>query len=223
MDVHPKIAVISASLGGFDKPNIHVPQSIPCDYFNFTDDNFPPRDKAMTPRLQAKIPKMFGWQLKPGYDYYLWIDGNLSLAHPDALKYFYDNCQGYDIVVLRHPRRPNIRQEVRYTRKGINQQSTYIVGRYDQEWLKEQYSAVQADKDYTDDLLVNGGIFMYRNTPAVHAMFKEWWFNVTRYIIQDQISFPYALKKSGIKVNVLPDVFSECWYLKLAGHNHHAK
>src|SRR5665213_2637797 len=139
----PKIAILSANLNSFDNPAEHVPQSMGYDQHIFTDDNFPPRDKAMTPRLQAKIPKFFGWQLVPGFNFYLWIDGNLSLAHPDALKYFYDACQGYDIVVLRHPRRPNIRQEVRYTRKGINQQSMYIVGRYDQEWLKEQYAAVQ--------------------------------------------------------------------------------
>ncbi len=223
MDVHTKIAVISASLGGFDKPSQHVKQSIPCDYFNFTDENFPPRVCAMTPRLQAKIPKMFGWQLVPNYDYYIWIDGNLCLADPEAVAYLHTKCQGHDIVVLKHPRRPNIRQEVRYTRKGINQQSMYIVGRYNNEWLKEQYAAVQADKEYVDDLLVNGGIFMYRNTPAVQAMFKEWWYHVTRYIIQDQVSFPYALKKSGVKINILPDVFSDCWYLKVAGHNYHAK
>ncbi|MCK9351244.1 MAG: glycosyltransferase domain-containing protein [Candidatus Paceibacterota bacterium] len=218
-----KIAVLSANLGGFDHPSFHVPQSLSHDYFMFTDENFPPRIHAMVPRLQAKIPKFFSWQMKPGYDYYLWIDGNLSLAHPDSLKYFYDQCQGYDIVVLKHPVRPDIRQEVRYTRKGVKQKSLYFMGRYPNELLKEQYEAILADKDFVDDLLVCGGIFMFRNTPEIQNMFKEWWYNVSRYIVQDQISFPYALKKSGVKIKVLPDVFNNCPYLKAERHMFHSK
>lgn len=207
----PRIAVISANLGGFDASNEEsVPQSMACDYFMFTDENFPPRFNAMTPRLQAKIPKFFGWQLVPGYDYYLWLDGNLALYNSDSLKYFYDNCQDHDIVVLKHPRRPNIRKEVRYVRMGIRQNgknpgSRYVVARYANELFKEQHDEISADKNFKDDFLISGGAFMYKNTPEVHKMFKEWWYHVSRYIIQDQISFPYVLKKSGIKINIRPD------------------
>ena len=218
----PRIALITANLGGFDKAVPPVPQSIGYDYFLFTDENFPPRFNAMTPRLQAKIPKFFGWQMVPGYDYYFWLDGNLTLTSPDSLKYFFDNCQNYDIVVLKHTRRPDIRQEVRYTRKGINQQSKYIIGRYENELLKEQYDVIRADRDFADDLLVCGGIFMYRNTPEVQQMLKEWWYHVSRYIIQDQISFPYILKKSRLRVNVRPDKYNDCPYLRSKGHVHHA-
>ena len=216
----PKIAVITAGLGGFDKTEPPVPQSMDYDYFLFTNENFPPRFNAMTPRLQAKIPKFFGWQMAPNYDYYLWIDANLALTNPDSLKYFFDNCQNYDVVVLKHPGRPNIRQEVRYTRKGLNQQSMYMVGRYTNELLKEQYEVIEGDKDYIDDLLVIGGVFMYRNIPEVHKMLKEWWYNVTRYIIQDQISFAYVLKKSGLRVNVRPDKYNDCPYLGGRTHVH---
>lgn len=218
-----KIAVISANLGGFDRLSRHVPQSLPYDYFMFTDENFPPRDKVMLPRLQAKIPKFFGWQMAPGYDYYLWIDASLAMADPDTIKYFFDNCQDHDIVVLKHPTRPNIRQEVRYTRKGVKQRSAYMLGRYENEMIKEMYDVVQADKDFTDDLLVNGGIFMYRNTPEVQGMLKEWWYYVTRYIIQDQIPFPYALKKSGIRINVRPDEINNCRYVSALRHKYRTK
>lgn len=215
--------MISASIGNFDKPVEHVIQSIEHDYFIFTDDNFPPRFNAMTPRLQAKIPKFFGWQLIPGYDYYLWLDGNIVMTNPNTIKYFYDSCQGYDIVVWKHPARPNIRQEIRYTRKGINQESLYMLSRYQNEWLKEQNEIIELDKDYVDDLLLSGGVFMYRNSPEVHKMFKEWWHNVSRYIIQDQIIFPYVLKKSGIRFNVRPDNIFENQYLSTKGHRYHAK
>jgi len=212
------IAVVSASLGGFDKPIDNVPQSVPHDFHLFTDENFPPRDKAMSPRLQSKIPKCFAWQLRPNYDAYLWLDGNLRLAHKDSLQRYFEALEGYDAVFLRHPGRPNIRQEVRYTRKGINQQSNYMLSRYPGEQLAELYDLIEKDKDYTDDLLVIGGVFMYRNTEGVRAMLKEWFYYQCRYILQDQISLPYVLKKSGIKYNVLDDVYDKTPYLTTIRH-----
>src|SRR3972149_2915394 len=75
----PKVAVISAVLGkgGGPAPN-HVVQTMPVSYFFFNDDNFPPRIKAMTPKLQTKIVKMFAWQMVPNFDYYLWVEDRLQ-------------------------------------------------------------------------------------------------------------------------------------------------
>lgn len=218
-----KIAIITANLGGFDEVLPHAEQSIPYDYFLFTDENFPPRSKAMTPRLQARLPKCFGWQMVPGYDYYMWIDGNLSLRHQDSLKYFVDNMEGHDLVALRHHRRPNIRQETRYIRKGINQESLYIVERYKNELLAEQYDVIKRDKDYVDDMLLLSGAFLYRNTPQVQAAMKEWWHFITRYHIVDQIGFVYAMRKGGLRINALSDIYNDCWYLGVKRHKFHAK
>ena len=213
-----KIAIISVNLGGFDKETHHVPQSLAHDYFMFTDENFPPRFNAMTPRLQAKIPKCFGWQMIPNYDFYLWIDGNLVLTNSDSLKYFYDNCQKYDIVALQHPRRKTVHWEARYLQRGLKQGSRYMAGRYQNEWVDEQMAEIMGDNDFIDDILVNGGVFMYRNTPEVHQMLKEWWYHMSRYLIMDQCSFAYVLKKSGLRINIRPDIFSDCPYLAHKGH-----
>lgn len=213
-----KIAVISANSGGFDNGTKHVPQSLPYDYFMFNDENFPPRFNSMTPRLQAKIPKCFGWQMAPGYDYYLWIDGNLALTSRDSLKYFYDNCQNYDVVALQHPRRNTVKWEARYLQRGLKLGSRYMVGRYTNEWVDEQMTEINADKDFVDDILVNGGVFMYRNTPEVQQMLKEWWYHISRYLIMDQCSWAYVLKKSGLRVNALPIIYNDCPYLAHRGH-----
>lgn len=215
-----KIAVLSARLGAFDKPLDHAQQSIEHDYFEYTDDNFPPRFNSLKPRLQAKIPKFFGWQLNPNYDFYLWLDGNLRLSHPDSLKYFLDNCQEYDVVVLQHPQRNTIYWEYRYNWRGLNSRATsnYLCKRYTNELLDEQYAVIKKDKDYIDDMLVNGGVFMYRNTLKVQTMLKEWWYHVSRYLIMDQLSWAYVLKKSGLRVNVLPDVFNNCPWLDNRRH-----
>lgn len=213
-----KIAVVSCSLGNFDKKIEHEPQSVKHDYFMFDDDNFPLRHNAMTPRLQAKIPKCFAWQMRPGYDYYLWVDGNLRMTHPDTVKFFLDKCQDFDMVALRHPRRTTVRWEGRYLRRGLKLGSRYMVGRYDKEWLAEQMAEIESDPDFVDDLLVNGGIFMYRNTPQIQHMLKEWWYHISRYLIMDQCSFAYVIKKSGVKINALPIIYNNWEYLSHEGH-----
>jgi hypothetical protein len=214
MDV-PKIAVISASLGGFDQPIKHTNQTVRADYFTFTDENFPRRFNAMTPRLQAKIPKMFGWQLKPGYDYYLWLDGNLRLAHQESIQYFLDALENHDIAVLKHPDRDTVHWEYRYNWRALhsNAPSNYMKARYENEFLDEQMAVLDPN-----DQLVNGGVFMYRNTPAVWAMLKEWFYHVCRYQVNDQIPLPYVLKQSGLRANVLPDVFRDCMWLENMRH-----
>ena len=220
MDVYQGIAVASASLGGFDKTVAHEPQTLPHETYSWKDDNFPPRDKSMSPRLQSKIPKCFAWQLAPNHETYLWLDGNIKLTRPDSLQHFVDELGDNDFLVLRHPTRPNIRQEVRYTRKGIKQESLYMLGRYPNELLAEMYKIVENDKDYVDDLLAIGGVFMYRNTPAVQNAMKEWWYYISRYIVQDQLSFAYVLKKSGIKLKVIDEDFNNSPFIKLVRHNY---
>ncbi len=212
------ICVTTARLGGFDFDNKNVPQSIPAAYAEFTDENFPPRIKSMQPRLQAKIPKCFAWELIPGYDYYLWLDGNIVLNKPDSIQYFLDQCQEYDVVVFKHQKRPDIRQETRYTRKGVKQGRLYLTGRYKNEFYNDIYKIVQADKDYTDNLLVNGGVFMYKNIPKVQAVLKEWWYFITRYAIQDQLSFIYVLRKGDLKIKVIDEDVYSSPYLSFKGH-----
>lgn len=212
------ICVISANLGGFDVPQKHVPQSIPCDFYVFTDENFRPRFKAMTSRLQAKIPKFFGWQLLPGYDHYLWLDGHGVLTSPDAVRIFYEKCADNDMVVIRHRTHFNIRHEYRYTSKGLKQKAEYIAARYENEHIRELYNDIAADTKYADDTMVLGGMFMYRNTPAVRQMFKEWWYYVTRYAVQDQLSFAYVLKKSGLRVAILPNETKILPYVSFGHH-----
>lgn len=218
-----RIAVISASLGGFDAVAAHVMQSLEYDYHVFTDDNFPPRDKAMTSRLQAKIPKCFGWQMAPGYDYYLWLDGSLVLTSPDAVKYFYDQVQDYDMVMFKHPRRNTVKWEGRYLQRGLRQGSRYLVDRYKNELLEEQMVEIAGDAGFVDDLLVSGGVFMYKNTLGVQQMLKQWWYHISRYLVMDQCSLAYVLKQSRLKINVRPDnVYVDCPYVRHCGHARHA-
>ena len=211
------VALVTTSLGGFDKLTQHEPQSLDYDLYRYEE---PLRDKSMTPRLQAKIPKMFAWQLYPDYQFYMWLDGNLRLKNKDSLRYFLDNCRDYDVVVLQHPSRNTIHWEYRYNWRGLhnNKPSSYLQRRYINELLDEQYEVIKSDNDYVDNLLVNGGVFMYRNTEKVQQTLKEWWYHVSRYLIMDQLAWAYVLKKSGLRVSVLTDIFNDCPWIEDSRH-----
>ncbi|MEX0909995.1 MAG: glycosyltransferase domain-containing protein [Candidatus Paceibacterota bacterium] len=175
----------------------------------------------MTPRLQAKIPKFFGWQMNPGYDYYVWIDSNLTLAHPDTIKWLLDSCRDVEMVVLRHPKRNTITWEARYIQRAIKEQSIYMMRRYEKEWGDAQMEEINSHKEYVDDLLVNGGIFIYRDTPGIRKMFKEWWYFTSRYTVMDQCAFAYCIKKSGISYRALDVIYNDCPYLQHRKHYLH--
>lgn len=213
--------VISASLGELDRPVNHVEQTVLYKLHRFTDENFLPRDKAMTPRLQAKIPKVFGWQLVPNYKYYLWADGNIEFQNANLIKHFRDALEGYDLVAVRHPRRNTIIWEARYLMRGLKEQSIYLVNRYNNEQWEEQYNVIKKDKDYVDDKLYMGGLFMYRNNEKVCEAMKEWWYHITRYCVQDQLSFPYAMR--NLKVNVLDHDYTNWNYIKRHAHKRRDK
>ena len=212
--------ILTTSLGEIDRIAQCVPQSVPHDFYQY---NEPPRFNAMTPRLQAKIPKCFGWQLKPNYDVYVWLDGNLRLSHPDSLKYLLKQLEGHDVVVLKHKDRDTIYWEYRYNWRGLhnNKPSRYLQMRYLGEHLDEQHDAIKKEIDTKAKGLYQGGVFAYRNTPKVQEMLKEWWYDISRYLIMDQLSWTYVLKTSGLKVNVLPDVFNDCWWLANERHKIH--
>jgi hypothetical protein len=197
-----KIVVISANLGNFDAVTEHVPQSIPADYYRFTDENFSPRKMAMTPRLQARIPKMFGWQMCQGYDYYIWIDSSLAMLHPDSIKWLLEQCTG-DIAFFIHPDRKTVAQEAEFIKKRIETGSKYLCTRYTNELIDEQLAEIQADNTYKDDLLLATGSFIYKNNPKVHALMKEWWYHTSRYHSVDQLGLPYAIYKTRCNVNVI--------------------
>lgn len=199
-----RVAVVTANLGKFDKIVEYVPQSVAYDFHRFTDENFPPRTCSMTPRLQARIVKMFHWQMVPGYEYYLWVDSSFSLLHPDSVAWFLEQCQNVDIAVLRHPMRGTIRDEATYITNRLAKGCKYTTPRYKNELAEEQLAEIFSDKSFVDDRLFASTAFIYRNSEKMQNTLKEWWYHTSRYHSVDQLSFPYVLHKFGCTVNVIP-------------------
>jgi len=196
-----RIALITANFGNADPPRPYFQQAFPdgieFSVFRFTDQNFPPR-ASMTPRLQAKIPKMYGWQLCPNFDFYIWVDSWFSIQRADAVSWLIGNCHGTELVLFRHPHRQKVREERDYLNMEIANGNQYIISRYANEQLRPEW--FKGDLD-----IYAAGVFAYKNTRPVQMMLEEWFHEVVRYHVDDQLSLPYILEKYNRSITVIED------------------
>jgi hypothetical protein len=206
-------AVITANLGGFDPELEWAPQIPPPGWTlerrQFNDANFPPRAKAMTSRLQPGILKMFGWQVLPGFDAYIWVDTSRTVTDPGFCAWMIESLGDADLALFRHPLRKTVAQEARYMLDKMadprRRSSRYLLSRYEGEWIEKQLAAIQADTAYKDEILYASTALIYRPTARVQHAFTEWWHHKTRYLLHDQLALPYVVWKHGCRVNVIEE------------------
>jgi len=221
-----RIAVLSANLGSYD-PHVDwvtqvVPADVTVDVHRFTDATFPLRDKAMTPALQCAVPKMFGWELVPGADYYLWIDASRGLLRSDTVAWFLAQIESAELALFLHPERRTIREEYAFVKARMARPGErYLTSRYAGEWLEAQYAAV-CRPWFTDDRLYASTAFVYRPTERVRLMLKDWWFHKTRYLLHDQLALPYVVRDHKVHVRELRDSVYDCIHLPYTRQRHSA-
>lgn len=201
-----KIAILTAVLGNFDKivdPVLQdVPEGVEYTFHRFTDEDFPPI-ADLPPRFQYRIPKLYGWQMFPGYDVYIWLDGTFSFGRPDCLEWFLEKLGDADMAFFKHPWRNSAAEETAHIEEHLAKKTPYIASRYKNGLHKEQLFQIQADPDYVDDKLYTSTAFIYRDNPSVRFSLQVWWLHSSRYFTVDQIVQPYAVRH--LKVNVIPD------------------
>jgi hypothetical protein len=203
-----KIAILTANLGNFDTLVDPVRQVFPDDaekheviFHRFDDENFPPIT-GLSPRLQYRIPKLFGWQYFPSADVILWLDGSMSLAREDSLQCLIETLAYNDMLFFKHPWRKTIEQEVNHIEEKLQQGNPYITARYKNGLHLQQLGEIQQDPYYDDAKLYASNVFMYRNKPGVHRVMDMWWFYQSRYYTCDQVALPYAIHRSKQILNL---------------------
>ncbi|GFO68531.1 hypothetical protein GMLC_21100 [Geomonas limicola] len=220
---HLRVALISADLGGVrgNRTAHYVAQELPegwsLDVFFFDDATFPQR-ASLSPRLQAKIPKMLGYELAPGYDFYIWLDSSFILAHPQAVSWLVGVCRDKDLVLFRHPYRTSLGEELAYMQDQMQTGNGYLLERYQSEPVEDQVALYLADQGFRDERLFACGAFVYSGalTAAEYNLLPLWFYHNARYSIQDQLSLPYlvsTLERAGLKVGCFPEGIFTCRYL----------
>jgi hypothetical protein len=222
---HLMVCLLVANLDAIDpdpRPR-YVEQELPgnwiFDQYYFDEQNFPQRPGAITPRMQAKIPKMLGWDMVPPYDYYIWLDSSFRISDPGCVQWFIGNCLNHDMVLFRHPKRQSIASELCYMQRKMRQGDPYILMRYGEEPCEAQVQRYLADPDFRDGALYAGGAFCYAANLVArpdNAM-KEWFHQTVTGSIQDQLSLPWVLNKYGVKLNVLSEGIFQNRFIEFMG------
>lgn len=218
-----KLAILTANLNHFDTQVDPVAQDLPKGvdqivFHRFTDDNFPPII-GLTPRFQYRLPKLFGWQMWPGYDYYLWLDGSMSLQNPNSVKWFLNQLENTHMALFKHPWRNTIKEEVDHIDQKLQEGNKYITSRYKNGLHKEHYQEILKDKTYVDDRLYASTAFIYRNTQQVRNLMKDWLFSSARYFTCDQVALPYLIWKHKIKTRIIKHNLFKIEYVSLVSRH----
>lgn len=206
-----KLLIYTANLGNFDKTQENEEQVLPegidsIEYKRWTDSDFPPRFNAMTPRLQARIVKMFAWQMIEA-DYYLWVDSSCRLPRADSAKWFMEHLWNNDMAVFKHPSRSTIQEEADYLKHRLDIKCPYVTPRYAGEDIDGQLSEVDPQAP-----LYASTAFIYKNSPEAQSAMKQWWYYTSRYHSIDQLGFSEAIK--DLKINVIKEKYMKCKFLE---------
>ena len=218
-----RIAILTAILGEFDKPIDPVVQKTKHEvvFHRFTDKDFPPITGLM-PRLQYRIPKLFGWQMFPEYNIYIWLDGSMSFTRPDCAEWFLSQLGNNDIAFFKHPQRKSIKEEVEHIELKLRENSKYIVPRYKNGLHREFYDFITR-KGYEDNSLYASTSFIYRNTDKVQMFMNMWWLWQSRYYTVDQLAQTYSAiycqKSIELKVKTIDENLFKLDYLSLVSHH----
>lgn len=163
----------------------------------------------MRPILQAKIPKMFAWQMIPECDFYIWCDACITLSHHDTVAWLLEQLGDADIAFFKHPEgRNSVQSELDYMENCMNTPGAmqgYLMERYHGEPMRNQVETYLKKPGFVDDHLYAGGVFIYRNNVHTFAMLESWFMQNLLHSIQDQLSLPYVLAQSNCEVKTIDE------------------
>lgn len=132
-------------------------------------------DRFKNERLNAKIAKCVPHLFMPESDWWLWVDGNLTLKD-GALKKLQDLMGDAEVLVFENPYRETVGEEMEEIKRLKLDQAEIIDGlKYDK---KGKLPACY--------------LILRRNTENVRRMNERWWAEICVGSQRDQVSFPTA-------------------------------
>ena len=188
------IAVIQANIGDFDNVLPIPAQSVPYDYFLFTEDNLPVPLATFHPRQQSTYLKHQAHRYLPGYDYYIWIDGRIEVISEDFVNDI--SSQTKQITVTKHPVRQYIYDEYECIFKLMVNGNQYLSSRYELKALKAERLKIKGDLP-----LYACGCFCWKADDYMKLFMNDWYRRTMEYSGFDQCWFSQVAFERGIKVN----------------------
>lgn len=203
-----KIAIITAISGNRDRLSVPSIVHDNADYFAFldnpTEDKIGPwvqkkiydftNDSRFENRRKAKPYKIMPELFIPGYDYYFWVDATHDVViNPQVIidEHLKDACIG----VFKHNQRSCAYDEameiIRLDYDHVNNVTSQI----------KEYQKVGFPTGYG---LFELPVSVRKNCFETTKFNLMWWEQICKYSSRDQISFPFCVFKTNIKLSILP-------------------
>jgi TOD1/MUCI70, glycosyltransferase-like domain len=219
-----KVCVYTAVFAGYDSIVEHVPQTVDCDFLVFTDDG----SGVPTEQFRVIIKNNPGDQTSPGrkngwlrlfpfdtpelndYEILIYIDPNARICDPSFIQQILRRCEearDFDLMLSAHPWNVCLYQEARDSQK---------IAKYNNTDLERQIALYRREGFPADAGLYWNGFIVYNRAcdqPRVRQFQNKYWHEVIAYNktpdahAQGQVSLPYCLWKSGLKLVTIPQLY----------------
>jgi hypothetical protein len=219
-----KIVIYSALFGNIDNYEEYDKKIFGCDFVLITNNkdinlkhttvryiDMPDMDFRKAARMFKTLPHRFF----PEYEYSVWMDANVNIIHSDIVSIILEVTEQHDIATFKHMHRDYLAEEI-YNCILRNKDNSYILMKQ-----KEAYNK----GGFTDQVpLIESGVLIRRHMEKeVIKLSEDWWKEIQRFSIRDQISFPYVLWQNPVKQFKLKGYIWKNPYFELQQHNMDSK
>ncbi|HUS95280.1 MAG TPA: glycosyltransferase domain-containing protein [Hyphomicrobiaceae bacterium] len=146
-------------------------------------------------RRTARHYKTLPHRYLPDADVWIWVDGNVRLRmHPLQ---FVKRYGGRGFATLAHPDRRCLYVEAQFcdrNHKDDHGRITRQINRYRSAGMPAGWG------------LAETRAVIRRKSPELHALSEDWWREIERGSLRDQISLPFVCWKRGIRWDLIPGV-----------------
>ena len=192
-----RLAVVTSIIGPFDGlPIMPASYAEAADFYVVTDRAFDPFSvwrpvccpfEHENPRIRSRFAKANLTTLFSGYEWMLWVDGNVCLlVEPTALLEAHAD-RDVDVAFFAHGDRRSLVEEV---------EACHRFGKDKLSIMMDELGETLANDEYKDDLLLSGSVFIGRPGGPADAFFSLWWSMIQKGSQRDQLSLPIALRRS---------------------------
>jgi hypothetical protein len=194
-----KNCVFTAIIGDYDSINpTHFQKLNDWDYICFTDNVNMKSDfwrviyveNCGTTLLDnVKLARYFKTNFHKhlsSYENLLWIDARITLI--GNINEYVKKLQKNDIVFLKHPDAPSIKQEFDRVLSGNIETKEMVMK------IKKRYE--EFGYKYNNGL-ISSGVLLFKNNELTIKFFKDWWHEIENYSHRDQLSANFALWRNN--------------------------
>lgn len=206
-----RVACYTCIAGDYDSLLPH-PVLRDVDFIAFSDRDIDPNGWDLRsidpiperPRLAAKMPKILPDRFLPDYETTIWIDGSHLIVDNFFVRQAIESMGDSEMALYKHPWRDCIYDEAN---------ASMELQKYKDQPIWAQVDAYRAEGHPEHFGLWACGTLVRRNTPRIANLMDEWWREISKWSIQDQISLPVVFRRAGFQPATFPhhQVFGNPW------------